>query len=120
MDEYDAEAFWKRYKSLTKKDLPVILKTNIKQSTLSTWRIQRSFPRADQAIKIADSLHTSVEYLVTGQEREYSTCSPEALEVAVEVDKLNGEGKKVALSVVKGLETQFPLGNSGSIAAAAE
>jgi hypothetical protein len=31
MDEYDAEMFWKRYKDLAEKDLPVILKTNIKQ-----------------------------------------------------------------------------------------
>jgi transcriptional regulator with XRE-family HTH domain len=120
MDEYDAEMFWKRYKNLAEKDLPVILKTNIKQSTLSTWRIEKNFPRADQAVKIADSLHTSVEYLVTGQEREHSTCSPEALDVAVQVDKLNNEGKKVALAVVKGLETQFPLDNSVSINTAIE
>ncbi|GHV17552.1 hypothetical protein FACS189493_5360 [Spirochaetia bacterium] len=112
MEECDAEMFWKRYKNLAKKDLPVILKTNIKQSTLSTWRIEKNFPRADQAVKIADSLNTSVEFLVTGQEREYSTCSPEALDVAVQVDKLNDDGKKIALSVVKGLETQFPLDNS--------
>ncbi|GHV78826.1 hypothetical protein AGMMS49944_06170 [Spirochaetia bacterium] len=115
MDECDAEMFCKRYKNLTEKDLPVILQTNIKPSTISTWRIQKTFPRADQAVKIANSLHTSVEYLVTGQEWEHSTCSPEALDVAVQVDKLNNEGKKVALAVVKGLETQFPLGNSVSI-----
>jgi transcriptional regulator with XRE-family HTH domain len=115
MGECDAEMFWQRYKNLTEKDLPVILKTNIKPSTLSTWRIQKTFPRADQAVKIANSLQTSVEFLVTGQEQEYSTCSPEALDVAVQTDKLNTEGKKVALSVVKGLVTQFPLDNSASI-----
>ncbi|MFP3042746.1 helix-turn-helix domain containing protein [Treponema primitia] len=120
MDEYNAEMFWKRYKNLAEKDLPVILKTSIKQSTLSTWRIEKTFPRADQAVKIATSLHTSVEFLVTGQEQEHSTCSPEALEVAVQVDKLNNEGKKVALSVVKGLETQFPLDNFASIKAVTE
>jgi transcriptional regulator with XRE-family HTH domain len=115
MDEYDAELFWKRYRELSEKDLPIILKTNIKQSTLSTWRIEKIFPRADQAVKIANSLHTSVEFLVTGQEWENSTCSAEALEVAVQVDKLNNEGKQVALAVIKGLETQFPLDNSASI-----
>jgi transcriptional regulator with XRE-family HTH domain len=108
MDEYNAQIFWKRYKTLTNRDLPVIQKTNIKQSTLSTWRIAETFPRADQAVKIADSLHTSVEYLVTGQEPDHSTCSPAALELAVQADKLNGEGKKIALSVLKGLETQYP------------
>jgi hypothetical protein len=33
MAEYDTAQFWKRYKKLAKKDLPVILKTQIKQST---------------------------------------------------------------------------------------
>jgi transcriptional regulator with XRE-family HTH domain len=112
MDEYDARMFWMRYKNLAEKDLPLILKTNIKQSTLSTWRIENKFPRADQAVKIANFLNTSVEYLVTGLDREHSTCSAAALEVAVQVDRLNNEGKKVALSVVKGLELQFSLDNS--------
>jgi hypothetical protein len=61
-----------------------------------------------------------VEFLVTGREREYSTCSPQALEVAVRVDKLNDEGKKIALSVVKGLETQFPLDTFAFIKEASE
>jgi hypothetical protein len=109
MEDYKAEMFWKRYKTLTGRDLPVIQQTHIKQSTLSTWRIAEIFPRADQAVKIAASLQTSVEYLVTGQESDHSTCSPAALELAVQADKLNGEGKKIALSVLKGLETQYPV-----------
>jgi transcriptional regulator with XRE-family HTH domain len=115
MGEYDAGMFWQRFRVLSGKDLPVIIKTNIKQSTISTWRHRKSFPRADEAVKIAESLHTSVEYLVTGRDITHAPCSSAALEVAVASDKLDDEGKRIALTVVKGLESQYPLGNSRSI-----
>jgi transcriptional regulator with XRE-family HTH domain len=107
----DAGAFWRRFKALSGKDLPVILKTNIKQSTISTWRRRKDFPRADEAVKIAETLHTSVEFLVTGQDKVYAPCSPAALEIAIAADKLDEEGKRIALTVLKGLESQHPLGN---------
>jgi transcriptional regulator with XRE-family HTH domain len=84
----DAGAFWQRFKNLSEKDLPVILKTNIKQSTISTWRRRKEFPRADEAVKIAETLHTSVEYLVTGRDKAYAPCSPAALEIAIAADRL--------------------------------
>jgi transcriptional regulator with XRE-family HTH domain len=110
----DAGAFWQRFKDLSGKDLPVILKTNIKQSTISTWRRRKEFPRADEAVKIAETLHTSVEYLVTGRDKAYAPCSPAALKIAVAADKLDDEGKRIALAVIKGLESQYPLENSRS------
>jgi hypothetical protein len=112
MDEYDAGMFWRRFRELAKKDLPVIIKTKIKQSTISTWRHRKSFPRADESVKIARSLHTSVEYLVTGQDKTYTPCSPEALEIAAAADRLNNEGKRIALIVIKGLASQYPLKDS--------
>jgi transcriptional regulator with XRE-family HTH domain len=107
MAEYDAALFWKRYKKLAKKDLPVILKTQIKQSTLSTWKNAKIFPRVDKAVQIAEALTTSVEYLVTGREKNQSTCTAAALEIALASDRLNDEGKWIILSVAKGLEAQF-------------
>jgi transcriptional regulator with XRE-family HTH domain len=114
MGQFDAGMFWRRFKELSEKDLPVILKTSIKQSTISMWRQRKNFPRADEAVKIAETLHTSVEYLVTGRDLSFSPCSAAALEIAVAADKLDEEGKRIALSVVKGLETQYPLENSSS------
>jgi transcriptional regulator with XRE-family HTH domain len=108
-DDYSAIEFWARYKDLTEKDLPVILKTNIGQSTISTWKTKGVFPRADKAVKIADTLGTSVEYLVTGRDKAYPDRSSEAQEIGVVVDRLSAEGKRIVLSVVKGLETQYPL-----------
>jgi transcriptional regulator with XRE-family HTH domain len=40
----------------------------INESTVSTWRKNRTIPRADDLVKIAKLLETSVEYLVTGEE----------------------------------------------------
>jgi hypothetical protein len=95
--EYNAEEFWERYGELVEKDLPVLLRTQVKQSTLSTWRSKKKFPRADAAVKIAMSLNTSVEFLVTGEGEERRGCSPWAMAVARQVDQLNDAGKKSSL-----------------------
>jgi transcriptional regulator with XRE-family HTH domain len=129
-EEYGAEKFWERYGGLARKDLPVILRTKIKQSTLSTWRSKKKFPRADMAVKIAKSLDTTVEYLVTGEEErgghsgpgggagEGGEYSPWATAVALQVDQLNDTGKKIVYDVAKGLESQYPLEDSFSAKAA--
>ena len=129
-DEYAADKFWERYGNLAVKDLPVILRARIKQSTLSTWRSKHKFPRADMAVKIAKSLDTTVEYLVTGEEEDGGHSrpggsadkggeySPWAVAVALQVDQLNDTGKKIVYDVAKGLESQYPLENSFSTKAA--
>jgi transcriptional regulator with XRE-family HTH domain len=117
-EEYDAQMFWDRYGDLVKKDLPVILRTQVKQSTLSTWRSKKKFPRADMAVKIAKALNTSVEYLVTGEGQEHPVYTPWTTAVAQKVEQLNEAGKKIVFDVAKGLETQYPLENSPSTRAA--
>ena len=75
MKKNNAEQFWLRYKSLAEKDLPITVKTGIHLSTLSTWRRKNIFPRADDALKIADALGTTVEYLVAGRNADVGGCS---------------------------------------------
>jgi transcriptional regulator with XRE-family HTH domain len=108
MPDYDPEQFWSRFRTLAEKDLPVILQTDIKQSTLSTWRTDKTYPRADDAVKIADALQTTVEFLVTGSDKASLPCTPAAIEIALTADKLTDEGKQIALVVLKGLVSQFP------------
>jgi hypothetical protein len=50
MADYNPEQFWLRFRTLAEKNLPVILWTDIKQSTLSTWRTEKTYPRADDAV----------------------------------------------------------------------
>lgn len=40
----------------------------IRRPTISDWKKNGSFPTADVAVKIAKALHTTVEYLVTGEQ----------------------------------------------------
>ncbi|MCL2174405.1 MAG: helix-turn-helix domain containing protein [Treponema sp.] len=39
----------------------------ISESTISSWRKNRTIPRGDDLVKIAKLLETSSEYLVTGE-----------------------------------------------------
>jgi transcriptional regulator with XRE-family HTH domain len=97
-----------RFKKLAGKDLPVIIQTGISQSTLSTWRKEGTYPRADDAVRIARALNTSVEYLVTGSDSVQSPYSQQSLEIADLADKLTCDGQNVLLAVARGLTTQFP------------
>ena len=101
MGLYKAEDFWRRYKTLTDKDLPVILKTEIPYSTLSTWRKKFIFPRANDAYKIANSLNTTVEYMVTGSDTINAFCSSAALEIAIIADQLSEEDLIILKTVVE-------------------
>ena len=43
-------------------------RTGIKLGTINTWFNRDTYPRADEAFRIADELNTTVEYLMTGEE----------------------------------------------------
>jgi transcriptional regulator with XRE-family HTH domain len=51
----------------------------INESTVSTWRKNRTVPRADDLVKIAKLLETTVEYLITGEEPDSSRFYRDAL-----------------------------------------
>lgn len=52
------------------KDADVVKATGITKSTFSDWKSGRSKPKQDKLQKIADFLSVSVDYLMTGQEKE--------------------------------------------------
>ncbi|MGO5051210.1 helix-turn-helix domain-containing protein [Lachnospiraceae bacterium LCP25S3_G4] len=47
----------------------VAKETGISQTTFSNWKSGRSIPKADSLQKIADYFNVSVEYLMTGEEK---------------------------------------------------
>lgn len=62
------------FQGLTVKELSA--KTGIIKGTLDNYLgIRGSIPPADIAVKIADALHVSVEFLVTGKEKKENTSS---------------------------------------------
>ena len=95
--------FWLRCKQFSKKDRPLILKTGISHSTLSTWRKKNTFPRADKAVEIAGALHTTVEYLVTGTETNNAGYPPVVLEIATAASQLTEEGLAMLKSIIASL-----------------
>jgi transcriptional regulator with XRE-family HTH domain len=103
----DATEFWLRYKILTGKDLPVILKTGIQQSTLSTWKSKKIFPRVDDAYNIAEAISTTVDYLVAGRITKNFSFSPSILEIALMADRLTEEGVKILKDIAATLELRF-------------
>lgn len=66
----DASDFWSRFEALAPKDLAVSIAANIKPSTLSSYKNEKRYPRANEAVALAKALdgNVSVEYLVTGQD----------------------------------------------------
>lgn len=64
--------FWNNVKSLlknykiTQKQLSVII--NLPERTVETWIARNTIPDAIEAVKIAQALNTTVEFLVTGEE----------------------------------------------------
>lgn len=68
--------FWNRVKMLVEEEnttwrwlaLSILKKS---ETTISGWRATNVLPRADDAVKIASALNTTVEYLVTGEEPEF-------------------------------------------------
>lgn len=52
------------------KDADVVKATGITKSTFSDWKSGRSKPKQDKLQKIADFLGVSVDYLMTGEEKE--------------------------------------------------
>lgn len=58
-----------KQKNISQKDLSVYLELSTPQ-IFANWKQRGSIPPADTAVKIADFLDTSVEFLVTGQEKD--------------------------------------------------
>lgn len=75
----------------------------IAQNTISGWKRQGVLPRADIAVKIAEFLDVSVEYLVTGIERKAPNLRPQEKEILRELPNVADNDLGNVLILVKGL-----------------
>lgn len=64
------EIFEKLMKEFGYTAYKVSVETGIAQSTLLDWKKGKSIPKIDKIQKIADLFHVSVDYLMTGEEKE--------------------------------------------------
>lgn len=67
------------------KDAQVAAATGIGKSTFSDWKNGRSTPKNDKMQKIADLFEISVEYLLTGDEKEGYYLNEETAKLAQEM-----------------------------------
>ena len=68
--EYFIERLEKRLKFRNVSKSELAEKIGIRRPTISEWKKNGSIPAADICLKIAEYLGTTVEYLVTGKEKE--------------------------------------------------
>jgi transcriptional regulator with XRE-family HTH domain len=76
----NAEFFWKMVKKEVENQHTsfewLYRKTNIPKGTFSSWKNRNIIPRADEALRIAEALKVSVEYLLTGRDRSRQPSNP--------------------------------------------
>lgn len=95
------------------KDSDVAKGTGITKSTFSDWKSGRSNPKREKLLKIASFLNVSVDYLMTGEEKEinetyYQNDNTQPLPRILEYyNQLNDLGKSEATKRVEEL-TYFP------------
>jgi transcriptional regulator with XRE-family HTH domain len=96
------------YNNLTVKELGY--KTGIAKGTLDCYLgVRASMPPADIAVKIANALDVSVEYLVTGKEKRQVAlpAADHAVRSIVQIIlDLNGKDKETILELAKILKKQ--------------
>jgi len=88
--------------------------SKVGKTAINSGITRKSSPSADNAFRIAKSLGTSIEYLVTGKD----VISDGDREILNAYNNLNGEGKRAAIGAVKGLEAAFPLDRAGALSKA--
>ena len=83
----------------------VVGKAGLSLGSYNAYRRRENLPRADEALKIAQALGTTVEYLVTGEDG----LSAGERELLAAYNRLNEAGKQAAIGAVGGLYAAFPL-----------
>jgi transcriptional regulator with XRE-family HTH domain len=97
------------YSGLLVKELSA--KTGLSRHTLDNYlNTHNALPNAEAAVKIAQTLGVTVEYLITGQEGQYKKIPPPLppdLRLLVSTaEKLTPKGRKLAIKLVKVLKEQ--------------
>jgi transcriptional regulator with XRE-family HTH domain len=114
----DREGFWERTNSLLRErgftQGSLSEKCGFTGRRIENLSGDQRFPKVYEVVRIAKELGTSAEYLVTGKNIKYPGLSEGAIKIALAADKLNDSGKKAALSMVEGLEKDFPLAQTSS------
>jgi transcriptional regulator with XRE-family HTH domain len=85
-------------------------KTGIKKHTLDNYlNTHNAIPSAESAVRIAQALGVTVEYLVLGQEvrdKTVSSLKPDLLSIVQTAEQLNPKNRRTALALLKALKKE--------------
>lgn len=93
------------------KNADVARATGISNMTLSDWKRGKSVPKSDKMRKIAEYLNTSVNYLMTGNKKEFTVetanmdselifMEKRIQEYALKLSKLSEEDKTLIMNMI--------------------
>lgn len=81
------------YNLITQKELSE--KIGISYNTLQSWITKDRLPDAEQALKIAKELNTSIEYLITGKAENQNGINPNLQDMIPKLNHLSNENLKL-------------------------
>ena len=94
------------YKDILIKELAAL--SGVNRRTIDNYlRENASMPSAEAAVRIANALGVTAEYLVTGhdqQGKKHPTVDAELLIVLKNLESLNGRDRKIVLGLIKSLK----------------
>jgi len=107
----NAEFFWK----IVKKEVDrqhtsfewLYRKTQIAKGTFSSWKSRNIIPRADEAIRIAEALKVSVEYLLTGVDRPNKPSNPAVNEIIETIPFFDDNDLRTLLATVRAMAARY-------------
>jgi transcriptional regulator with XRE-family HTH domain len=94
----------REYKNMTRKELS--LKADFSLTSISTGIARQSMPAVDVAVRIAQALGVTVEYLVTGKDPQETSLSPESRKLISLFSALSKPEKDAFLSLLEVLSAR--------------
>jgi transcriptional regulator with XRE-family HTH domain len=107
----NAEFFWKMVKIEVERQRTsfewLYRKTQIPKGTFSSWKNRNIIPRADEALRIAQALKVSMEYLLTGVERSAQPSNPATNEIATTIPLFDDNDLHTILATVRAMAKRY-------------
>lgn len=82
--------------------------TNIPYSTIDNWFKRNSSPNSDVIEKLSEALNVSLEWLITGKEKEPPELQPDEKKLLAFYEQCNAEGKERILEQAEFIAAKYP------------
>jgi transcriptional regulator with XRE-family HTH domain len=111
MTDMDAERFWKMVKKEVERQHTsfewLYLKTGIPKGTFSSWKNRIIMPRAHEALRIAEALNVSIEYLLTGSDRAGKPSNSAVHEIVTTIPFFDETDLQTLLAAVRAMAERY-------------